>query len=169
MPKKFLLPSVLLLIFCSTIYAQDCYPPILTNNPGYLTRNHCQYLSYKFESQPDPLDDSGNLITYSSNFGYFILKTGYWGYSPSIEDIGMPLDLIITLSNGICSQDYHISVIITNAVPEIINCPQEIVQCINNGYPLFTFKGNNADCDNSSYRFGSHYTPARYRSCQKKR
>lgn len=121
--KRTSLLLVILLIICSTVKGDPCYPPSLTNAPDSIVESHCNILTFDFDGQLYVLDDQSNPLLFYSNIGEIDSLTGVWNYEPLPEDVNDPPTLEIYISNGSCEDTTAIPLVITNDVPEVINIP----------------------------------------------
>lgn len=133
------------LFLTSSVSAYDCYPPGISNLPPSISESHCSTIAFDFDAQLDPLDNQSNQITYSSTIGS-IDSDGLWTYDPVDADVHNPPELIITVSNGTCENQYPIPFEVTNQAPVITNCPSSVSICSGNRYPFLWMEGED-DCD----------------------
>lgn len=142
---KTILFILLGLLLTSSVFANDCYPPAISNLPASISESHCSTIAFDFDAQLDPLDNQSNIITFTSSIGT-IDSDGLWTYDPLDTDVHNPPELIITVSNGTCETQYPIPFEVTNQAPVITNCLDQINLCLLNRY-VIQYMTADDECD----------------------
>ena len=103
-------------------YCHVAQPPLndepeITNCPqSALTASHCDLATYDF----DATDTESDPITFGivSGPGTIDANTGAWSYSPSLADVGAPIDLVVNACDPFgCSDDCVYTLNFTNEAP----------------------------------------------------
>lgn len=102
--------------FCYHIYKVPDLLPNITNAPASLSGRHCVTMSYDFNG----LDPEAEAVTFEkvSGPGTINATTGLWSYSPSINDVGQALTLVVRAceAHG-CGTSISVPLTFTNEVP----------------------------------------------------
>ncbi len=102
--------------FCYRIYLVPDLRPSITNAPASLSGRHCVTMSYDFNG----LDPEGETVTFEkvSGPGTINATSGLWSYSPSINDVGQALTLVVRACepHG-CGNSVSVPLTFTNEVP----------------------------------------------------
>jgi hypothetical protein len=129
---------------CFVIYKVPNECPTFDPCPGPQSFPHCGSASINFNAR-DPENDAYTFSWISGPGGPLSVNagTGVWTYSPTIADVGAPVNLVVGVTDGVCGGTTQCSVPITftNVAPVFTD------GCNTAGTPYNVGKGNPIDVD----------------------